>query len=69
MPTTVADLTPEELRAMIEEVVRDQLADILGDPDEGLEVRPELVAQLREQMKKVREGELGTPFAEIPRPL
>lgn len=68
MAATVAELTPAELRAMIEEVVRDELLDVVGDPDEGLELRPEVRAQLEVQRERVRQGDLGIPLADIFRP-
>lgn len=68
MAATVAELTPAELRAMIEEVVRDELLDVVGDPDEGLELRSEVRAQLEVQRERVRQGDLGIPWADISRP-
>jgi len=38
----VADLTPEELKALIRESVEAVLAEHLGNPDAGLELREEL---------------------------
>src|SRR5262245_38268326 len=49
MPTTVADMTPAELRSLIAEVFEEKLAEVV-DPDEGLKLRPEFVAKLREEM-------------------
>lgn len=68
MATTVAELTPAELRAMIEEIVHDQLVDLIGDPDQGLKLRPEVWDQLKRQQERVRQGDLGTPLSTIPRP-
>ena len=38
----VADLTVEELRALIKEAVQEELRELWSDPDKGLELRPEL---------------------------
>ncbi len=38
----VKDLSVEELRSFIEEVIEEKLRELLGDPDEGLAVRPEI---------------------------
>lgn len=65
MASTVADLTPAELRALIEEVVHDQLLELIGDPDEGLPLRDEVRIQLQRQREQVREGDRGTPLAAI----
>lgn len=38
----VKDLSVEELRSLIGEIVEEKLRELLGDPDEGLEIRPEI---------------------------
>lgn len=52
MTATVAELTPPELRALIQEVVRETLTELLGDPDEGLEVRPEFQQLIEDRWKE-----------------
>ncbi|MBK9008287.1 MAG: hypothetical protein IPM31_14985 [Anaerolineae bacterium] len=52
----VSDLTIDELRSIIRETVRQTLADILSDPDEGLESQDGIEASLRQSLKAVREG-------------
>lgn len=69
MATTVADLTPAELRELIEAAVDEKLVEFFGDPDEGLELRPEVVERLKRQMKRVADGERGVPLAEAIRSL
>ncbi len=39
---TVADLTPEQLKAFVKESVREALEELLADPDEGLELKTAL---------------------------
>lgn len=68
MAATVAELTPAELRQMIQEAVRDELADLVSDPDEGLELRPEIRAQLKRQLEQVRNGEHGVPLSDALQP-
>ncbi len=53
MTDRVADLTPAELRAIVREAVHEQLIEVLGDPDEGLEVRPDFLRLLEERRKRV----------------
>ncbi len=53
MAERVADLTPAELRAIVREAVHDQLVEVFGDPDEGLEVRPEFLRLLEERRSRV----------------
>jgi hypothetical protein len=38
----VKDLSVEELRSLIGEVIEEKLFELLGDPDEGQEIRPEI---------------------------
>ncbi|GAB4504039.1 MAG: hypothetical protein Fur0043_10320 [Anaerolineales bacterium] len=45
--TTIADLTVDELRKLIRETVIQTFSEILGDPDEGLELRDELKLELQ----------------------
>lgn len=65
MPTTLAEMTPAELRAVVEEVVHDQLVELLGDEDEGLELRPEIRDRLLRQRQEVLAGERGTPLDQV----
>lgn len=64
MPTRVGDLTVDELRVLlrdilrelVEEVIEEKL-DALADPDEGLELRPEIAESLREYLASERRGD------------
>ncbi|MBI2851553.1 MAG: hypothetical protein HYX84_00400 [Chloroflexi bacterium] len=47
----VSELTIEQLKVLIDEAVQDKLDEILGDPDEGLEVREEIIEKLKAQRK------------------
>ena len=47
----VSDLTVEELMQFIEYAVDRGLEDYFGDPDEGLELRPEVIKKLKAQRK------------------
>ena len=47
----VADLTVEELKIIIEDIVQEELEQYFGDPDEGLELRPEFVRKLKKSAK------------------
>jgi hypothetical protein len=59
--TTVADMTPNELRAMIQET----LSEWLGDPDEGLEVRLEIIERIQRQRAEYAAGKRGKSLEEI----
>jgi hypothetical protein len=46
MSTTVADLPVDELKQIIQEAMEQKLAEMLGDPDEELELREEGQGQI-----------------------
>lgn len=46
----VAEMTVDELRRLIEEVVQQTVLDLLADPDEGLELREEVKERLRSSL-------------------
>lgn len=66
MSTSVTDMSVAELRRLIDEVVDEKLEKLLGDPDVGLTVRPEVREQLLRQMERVRAGDRGVPLSELP---
>ena len=47
MNTKIQDLSLEELKAFIDETVDKRLEERLGDPDVGLEVKPEIIQKIR----------------------
>ena len=65
MSRTVAEMTEQELRALVGEVVEKKLADLVHDPDEGLDLSPEFQARLERQLKQVQAGERGVPLADV----
>ncbi|HEX9896290.1 MAG TPA: hypothetical protein VGA85_01335 [Dehalococcoidales bacterium] len=46
----ISDLTIEQLGVLIDEIVEQRLEEYLGDPDEGLKLRPEFVRKLKRSM-------------------
>jgi CRP-like cAMP-binding protein len=65
MTSTVAQMTREELREMIEASIEQKLLEILGDPDEALEIRESVRDRLLRQREAVAAGERGQPFDEV----
>ncbi len=61
----VAELTTEELKTLIRDTVAESLADLLGDPDEGLELRDTVRKQLLHQKSAVAAGERGEAFEDV----
>ena len=63
--TTVAEMSKDELQEMIESLIEQKLLEILGDPDEGLEVRKPVRERLLRQKEAVAAGDRGQPFEEV----
>lgn len=53
---TVADLTIEEFRNLIREVVTQTITELFSDPDAGLELREEIREALLRSIQSVHEG-------------
>lgn len=51
MNIKVQELSLEELKAFIDEAVDTRLEERLGDPDAGLEVRPEVLERIRKSRR------------------
>jgi len=61
MDVKVNELSLEELKKFIDEAVDMRLEALLGDPDIGLELRPEVI----ERIKKSRRNKTTVPAEEI----
>lgn len=59
MITTVGKMTKKEFSSLIENAVERKLIELIGDPDEGLELRSNLQARLLRQKAQVQSGERG----------
>jgi len=70
---TIVQMTQDEFKEMLEGVVEEtverKLLEILGDPDEGLELRSEVRERLLRQRQEVVGGERGRPLEDIVREL
>lgn len=58
----VKELSVEQLKALIQEAVEEKLQEILGDPDQGLELRENVKERLRRSLSAVECGEEGIPI-------
>ena len=65
MTVKVKELSVEQLKALIQEAVEEKLQEILGDPDQGLEVKEEVKERLRHSLAAVKRGEEGIPIAQV----
>ena len=62
---TVAQLTIPQLEALVEDVIERKLIELLGDPDQGLELKPSVKARLRRSLSAVKRGERGVPAKQV----
>jgi hypothetical protein len=65
MSTTVAQMTREELQEMLEATIEQKLLEMLGDPDEGLELRDDVRERLLRQRQAVAAGERGQSLEDV----
>ncbi len=61
----VSDLSTDELKALIRETVAESIAELLADPDIGLEIRDDVRLQLLEQRQAVLAGERGKSLDDV----
>ncbi len=54
--SNVADLTVDELKNLIREVVTQTILELLGDPDEGLGLRDEIKERLHRSLAATQAG-------------
>ena len=60
----VTDLSIEELKVLIGEVVEEKLQEILGDPDWSLELKADVKERLKKSLADLNGGKRGIPFEE-----
>ena len=65
MSAKVAELTVDELTQVVQAAVEQKLIEMLGDPDEGLELREEIKARLRRSLEAEQSGVQGIPAQEV----
>jgi len=65
MSARVAELTVDELKQVIEATVEQKLLEMLGDPDEGLELREEIKTRLLRTLQAEQTGARGIPAQEV----
>ena len=59
MARTVAEMSGEELRELVEAAVEQKIVELLGDPDAGLVLRENVRKRLLRQKRVVAKGERG----------
>lgn len=59
--STVADLTIDEFKKLIKDVVRQTIVELFNDPDEGLELREEITTRLQQSLAAMAAGDKTIP--------
>ena len=67
--STVSELSIDDLKALIEEVVEEKLREMLRDPDEGLSLRPEVEERLVQSLNQPKESRRTVSAQEVARDL
>ena len=57
--------TLEQLITLIDERIQEKLEEILGDPDEGLELTDEAKAKIEESLAALERGEKTVPLEDV----
>lgn len=65
MTNTVAQMSKDELRELIEESIENKLLELLEDPDRGLELKKEVRERLRRSFAAEERGERGISAEEL----
>ena len=65
MAKTVAQMTADELREMIEASVERKLVELLSDPDMSLKLRKPVRDRLLRQKEAVASGKRGEPLDKV----
>ena len=65
MTVKIKELSVEQLKTLIQEAVEEKLQEILGDPDQGLELREDIKERLKHSLAAVERGEEGIPIRQV----
>ena len=69
MANTISGMTPSEFRELVEAIVENaverKLVELLGDPDDGLQVRKSVQERLLRQQRDVKAGQRGRSLGDI----
>ena len=65
MMVKVKELSVEQLKALIQEAVEEKLQEILGDPDQGMELSEDIKERLKQSLSAMERGERGIPISQV----
>ena len=63
--STVANLTIDEFKILIKDVVKQTIFELLNDPDDGLELREEIKIRLQQSLAEIEAGGKTIPAQEV----
>ena len=63
--TKIADLTIDEFRELMQEVVTQMLSEMMSDPDEGLELRDDFAEELKQSLADMEAGVKTVPAQKV----
>lgn len=69
MANMVADMTRDELKEILGELIEAKLAELFVDPDGGLELQAAFRQRLERQRAEVASGERGLSFSALTKQL
>ena len=61
----VVDMTTDELQTMLETLIDRKMSEWIGDPDAGLQLRPEIIASIERQRQEYATGKRGKSLDEV----
>jgi hypothetical protein len=63
--STIANLTINEFKILIKDVVKQTIFELLNDPDDGLELREEIKIRLQQSLAEIAAGGKTIPAQEV----
>ncbi|MBS4027836.1 MAG: hypothetical protein KGZ58_04275 [Ignavibacteriales bacterium] len=61
----ISNLTVQDLKTLIEEIIEQKLSQFSYDPDAGLELRPEIEQYLQRSLQETSSGVRGIDVSEV----
>jgi len=62
---TVGQMTVRELEGVVEKVVEEKVYELIGDPDQGLDLRESVKRRLRRTIRDEKKRKPGIPAKEV----
>jgi len=62
---TVGEMTAREFEKVVKKAVEEKLYELIGNPDQGLELRVPVKRRLRRTLRDEKKGKPGIPAQEV----